>query len=70
MRHGPILLTSLNAAQEPADMNLPGYRLHQLKGERKGQFRFRAIGDSFLFLTAKTSPMSIWSITTDERKGT
>jgi proteic killer suppression protein len=33
-----ILLTSLNGAQQPADMNLHGYRLHQLKGERKGQW--------------------------------
>ena len=33
-----ILLTSLNGAEEPADMNLPGYRCHQLKGDRNGQW--------------------------------
>jgi len=33
-----ILLTSLNAAETPADMNLPAYRLHPLKGERKGEW--------------------------------
>jgi proteic killer suppression protein len=31
-------LAFLNASQEPADMNLPGFRLHPLKGERKGQW--------------------------------
>jgi proteic killer suppression protein len=40
-----VLLTSLNAAQEPADMNLPGYRLHQLKGERKGQWAITVSGN-------------------------
>jgi proteic killer suppression protein len=33
-----LLLTSLDAAAKPADMNNPGYRLHPLKGERKGQW--------------------------------
>lgn len=33
-----ILLTSLDAAANPAGMNNPGYRLHPLKGERKGQW--------------------------------
>jgi len=32
------LLTSLNAATSPADMNLPLYRFHQLKGNRKGTY--------------------------------
>ena len=31
------LLTALHAASEPGQMNAPGYRLHQLKGDRKGQ---------------------------------
>ena len=30
------ILAALDAAQEPADLDLPGYHLHQLKGERKG----------------------------------
>ena len=33
-----ILLTSLNAAETPVDMNLPAYRLHPLKGQRAGQW--------------------------------
>lgn len=40
-----IILTSLNSAQEPADMNLPGYRLHQFKGERKGQWAVSVSGN-------------------------
>ena len=30
------ILTVLNAAAIPQALNLPGYRLHQLKGDRKG----------------------------------
>lgn len=30
-----LLLTMLNAANEPEDMNAPGLRLHKLKGELK-----------------------------------
>jgi toxin HigB-1 len=40
-----ILLTSLHAAQAPTDMNLPGYRLHQLKGPRKGQWAVSVSGN-------------------------
>lgn len=29
-------LDFLNRAVSPLDMNLPGYRLHELKGQRKG----------------------------------
>jgi len=32
------LLTALNTATTPADMNAPNYRLHQLTGDRKGQW--------------------------------
>jgi toxin HigB-1 len=32
------ILSSLNAATRPADMNLPGYKLHLLKGNRKGTY--------------------------------
>ncbi len=31
-----LLLTSLEVAEKPADMNNPGYGLHPLKGELKG----------------------------------
>ena len=40
-----ILLTSLDAAKKPADMGLPGYRLHPLKGERKGQWAVSVSGN-------------------------
>ncbi|MBI4459283.1 MAG: type II toxin-antitoxin system RelE/ParE family toxin [Acidobacteria bacterium] len=30
------ILVVLNRARVPADMDLPGFRLHRLKGERKG----------------------------------
>jgi proteic killer suppression protein len=40
-----ILLTSLHAAESPADMNLPAYRLHQLKGGRRGQWAVSVSGN-------------------------
>jgi proteic killer suppression protein len=30
------ILALLNQASEPEDMNLPGFRLHPLRGDRKG----------------------------------
>ncbi|MEJ0049347.1 MAG: type II toxin-antitoxin system RelE/ParE family toxin [Rhodospirillales bacterium] len=47
-QHAPwlrILLTSLNAAEAPADVNLPGFRLHQLKGARRGQWAVSVSGN-------------------------
>ncbi|MCZ6634935.1 MAG: type II toxin-antitoxin system RelE/ParE family toxin [bacterium] len=32
------ILTRLEVAQGPEDMNLPGFRLHQLKGDRSGSW--------------------------------
>jgi proteic killer suppression protein len=32
------ILLVLNRARSPADVNLPGFRLHPLKGDRKGQW--------------------------------
>ena len=32
------ILSLLHAATKPSDMNLPGYRFHQLKGDRKGTY--------------------------------
>ncbi|MBN1378212.1 MAG: type II toxin-antitoxin system RelE/ParE family toxin [Gammaproteobacteria bacterium] len=31
-----LILSNLDQAESPADMNLPGLRLHELKGKRKG----------------------------------
>lgn len=39
------VLAFLNVSQEPADMNLPGFRLHPLKGERKGQWAVSITGN-------------------------
>ena len=33
-----ILLTALDAASSPAGLNFPGFGLHPLKGDRKGQW--------------------------------
>ncbi len=31
-----LILTNLDCAVQPSDMNLPGLRLHELKGDMKG----------------------------------
>jgi toxin HigB-1 len=40
-----VLLTAMTAASEPVDLNLPGFRLHPLKGERKGQWAVSVSGN-------------------------
>ena len=32
------MLLALHTANDPAEMNMPGYRLHQLRGDRHGQW--------------------------------
>jgi hypothetical protein len=66
-----ILLTSLDVAPKPADLNLPGYRLHALKANAKdiGRSGCREIGASYSLSMVMTSPISIWSITTDGPEG-
>ncbi|MDR3423882.1 MAG: type II toxin-antitoxin system RelE/ParE family toxin [Alphaproteobacteria bacterium] len=39
------ILAYLNISREPADMKLPGFRLHPLKGERKGQWAVSVTGN-------------------------
>jgi toxin HigB-1 len=39
------ILVQLNAAKEPADMNLPGYRFHALKGRNRGRYAVSATGN-------------------------
>jgi toxin HigB-1 len=39
------LLTSLNTSSGPAGMNLPGYRLHRLSGDREGQWAVSVSGN-------------------------
>ncbi len=40
-----ILLTAMEAASEPAMLNNPGFRLHALKGERRGQWAVSVSGN-------------------------
>ena len=39
------ILAYLNVSQEPQEMNLPGFKLHPLKGERKGQWAVSVSGN-------------------------
>jgi proteic killer suppression protein len=39
------LLTTLNTSTGPAGMNLPGYRLHRLTGDRQGQWAVSVSGN-------------------------
>ena len=39
------ILTLLDVAQRPADIDLPGYRLHPLKGDRKGEWSVSVSGN-------------------------
>ena len=38
------LLSALNAATKPGDMDLPGYAYHHLKGNRAGEFAVEISG--------------------------
>ncbi|MFN0105558.1 MAG: type II toxin-antitoxin system RelE/ParE family toxin [Bryobacteraceae bacterium] len=38
-------MAHVDAALHSADLNLPGYRLHALKGERKGQWSVTISGN-------------------------
>jgi toxin HigB-1 len=40
-----LILATLNAATAPADMGLPGLRLHPLKGRRKGTWSVSVSGN-------------------------
>lgn len=39
------ILGNLDQAQQPADLDLPGYRLHPLKGARKGVWSVTVSGN-------------------------
>jgi toxin HigB-1 len=45
------MLMLLNDSKEPAGMNLPGFRLHPLKGARKGQWAVWVSGNWRLVFT-------------------
>ena len=40
-----VLLTAMDAASGPEELNNPGFRLHALKGERKGQWAVTVSGN-------------------------
>jgi proteic killer suppression protein len=64
------ILVALNNAANPAAMNLPGFRLHPLRGDRRGQWAVSVSGNwPFSSSTGRTQPMSIWWIITDRREG-
>ncbi|MBW2008088.1 MAG: type II toxin-antitoxin system RelE/ParE family toxin [Deltaproteobacteria bacterium] len=44
-----IILDRLNAAKEIKDMNYPGSFLHQLRGDKKGQYAVRVSGNWRVF---------------------
>ena len=39
------MLDRLNSAIEPSDMDLPSYRFHELKGDRKGTYAMAVSGN-------------------------
>ena len=40
-----LALSALDAAESPLELNVPGYRLHQLKGDRKGTWSITISGN-------------------------
>lgn len=40
-----LILARLNVASEPRDMDLPGLRLHPLKGDRRGTWAVQVSGN-------------------------
>ena len=47
-----LILARLQASTSPGDMDLPGLRLHELKGKRKGTWAVNVSGDwriTFMF---------------------
>lgn len=55
-------LDLLNRARLPLDMNLPGYRLHELKGNRKETYAVTISGNwrlTFTFIDADASDVDL-----------
>ena len=40
-----LALADLDAADKPSDLDLPGYRLHQLRGDRRGSWSISITGN-------------------------
>jgi proteic killer suppression protein len=43
------MLDRLEAATKPEDMNLPGYKFHGLKGDRRGTYAVSVTGNRLTF---------------------
>ena len=54
-------LDVLNRAMTTADLNLPGYRLHQLKGDRAGTWSITVSGNWALRSHSKVKMLSTWT---------
>jgi proteic killer suppression protein len=57
-----LQLDYLNRAKKVEDMNLPGYRLHELEGKRKGTWAIKASGNwrvTFKFKDGKASDVNL-----------
>lgn len=39
------ILSNLDVARDPKDLRLPGYQLHELKGDRKGVWSIKVSGN-------------------------
>lgn len=39
------ILSALNVAADPADLDVPGFDFHELKGDRKGTFAVKVTGN-------------------------
>ena len=52
------ILDRLDAAQVPNDMDLPGYKFHELRGNRKGVFAVSVSGTGGLALSLRTVSVS------------
>ena len=39
------IVTALNAAAHPSELNIPGFDFHELKGDRKGTFAVKVTGN-------------------------
>jgi proteic killer suppression protein len=61
-----LILSNLDQAESPEDMDLPGLALHQLKGDRKGVWAVKVSGASHSVSLATMLKSSITKTTTNE----
>jgi proteic killer suppression protein len=56
------ILSDLHYAQQPRDVDIPSYRLHPLKGDRKGQWSVRVSGNwriTFRFVNGEATDVDL-----------